>query len=85
MFRALRTFTLQGRRIARGEILETVPAHLEGTFLRARFIEPHTVETPNLENLPKARLLELADELGVDVPSGLRVAEIRELLKAEVS
>ena len=85
MFRALRPFKLNGRNIRRGELVDQVPASLEGTFLRAKFIEPYQPEGVDLSKLTKTGLLKLADDLQVEVPSGMRVADIRELLKAEVS
>ena len=85
MFRALRPFKLNGRNIRRGELVDQVPDHLEGTFLRAKFIEPYKPEGVDLSKLTKTGLLQLAGNVGVEVPSGMRVADIRELLKAEVS
>jgi len=85
MFQALRPFTLEGRKVVKGELLETVPAHLEGTFLRAGFIAPYVPLSVDLSKMTKTGLLKLASDLGVEVSVGMRVADIRELLKAEVS
>ena len=82
MFRALRTFRLNGRQVKRFDVIPTVPTHLQGSLLRARFIEPFeaTVE-PSIASMKKAELLELADDMGVTVPTGAKVADIRELLE----
>lgn len=79
MFRALRTFTMNGRKIGRGDILDTVPAHLEGTFLRAGFIEPH--QGRDVSTMTRTDLVALAGQVGVAVPPKAKVAELRELLK----
>jgi hypothetical protein len=78
MFRALRAFKLEGRQVDKFDLLPSVPPHLEGTFLRAGFIEP---AADDLDGLTKTDLLGLAKEKGVKVPAKMRVGEIRELLK----
>ena len=84
MFRALRPFKLEGRRIERFDLLPSVPVHLEGTFLRAGFIEPAD-EQPDFDSMAKPALLELAKDQGLDVSSKMRVSELRDLLKEGVT
>ena len=82
MFRALRTFRLNGRQVTRHDELPNVPTHLQGSLLRAHFIEPLEAKAgPSLSKLKKADLLVLAEERGVTVPAGVKVAELRELLE----
>jgi len=84
MFRALQSFNLHGKKVVRGELLTDVPLTNRGTLIRAKFIEPYTPVGRDLSTMKKADLLEYAEQVGVDVPSDARVADIRELLK-EVS
>lgn len=79
MFRALRSFKLEGRQVTSGDLLPSVPPSKEGSFLRAGFIEH--ADQPDLDTMKKTELLALAEERGVEVPAKARVAEIRELLK----
>ena len=85
MFLALRTFKLNGRQVNRYDELPNVPTHLQGSLLRAKFIEPleASKKGPSLASMKKAELLALADERGVTVPSGAKVADIRELLEVQ--
>ena len=97
MFRALRPFKLEGKRISKFDLLPSVPSHLEGTFLRAGFIEPAdepemnpaewlaNLGKPDLAVMKKADLLALAAERGLEVSSKMRVSELRDLLKEGVT
>lgn len=81
MFRALRAFKLEGKQVTKHDLLPSVPSHLEGTFLRAGFIEP---AEPDLDKMTKPQLVALAAERGVELPAKAKVADIRDLLKEKV-
>ena len=84
MFLALRTFRLNGRQVTRHDELPNVPTHLQGSLLRAKFIEPlEAKKGPSLTTMKKAELVALAGERGVTVPSGSTVADIRTLLEVQ--
>ena len=60
---------------------EEIPEWAIPSLVRSKFIEPFDPPAPDLDNLRKAELLAHATAVGVEVPAGLKVNEIRALLK----
>ena len=83
MFKALRTFRLNGRQVTRFDVLPKVPTRLQGSLLRAKFIEPLEARSEPSPKLTKPQLLKLAKERGVTVPDRVKVADLRELLEVQ--
>lgn len=86
-YRVMHPRIIDGKKYGRFDVVDEadLPRHMIGTFLRAKLIEPWIEDlapkVPSLSTMKRADLLALAEQSGVTVPSGAKVAEIRELLK----
>ena len=88
-FKALRDFTFNGRKIAKGDRVErswlvAAAPEKEGTLLRTRFIEAVGFREPDdLEKKTKAELVDFARTVRAKVDPNWRKADLIEAIRGE--
>ncbi len=73
---------IDGKKYGRFDVVDEadLPRHMRAKLIEP-WIEDLAPKVPSLSTMKRADLLALAEQSGVTVPSGAKVAEIRELLK----